>query len=177
MEEIVKVICELNDKVVLDTDGLSDKAPLQTARAVVKTQDDQYAVMYSAKFNLYSLPGGGIEDDEDARTAVQREIYEETGCICDSIEELGIVTENRASLDYTQINHYFIANTSHASQENHLTAAEQANRTEVQWHPLDEAVRLIKEQAFERVQQKYLQARDVAALDAYCAMLNGKERT
>ena len=114
-EEIVKVICELNDKVVLGTDGLSDKAPLQTARAVVKTQDDQYAVMYSAKFNLYSLPGGGIEDDEDARTAVQREIYEETGCICDSIEELGIVTENRASLDYTQIHHYFIANTSHAS--------------------------------------------------------------
>jgi len=173
----MRIICELNDSVVLGTGGLSDKAPRHTARAVVKTQDDLYAVMYSAKFHLYSLPGGGIEGDEDALTAVRREVYEETGCICDSIEELGVVAENRASLDYTQINHYFMVNTSHASRENHLTAAERANRTEVQWHPLDEAVRLIKEQAFERVQQKYLQARDVAALDAYCALLRRKEQT
>lgn len=172
----MKVICELNDSIVLGTDGLSDKAPRKTARAIVRTQDKLYAVMYSAKFHLYSLPGGGIEGDEDALAAVQREIYEETGCVCDCIEELGIVTENRASLDYTQINHYFIVKTSHAAQENHLTAAEKANRTEVQWYPLDEAIRLIKTQVFERIQQKYLQARDVAALDAYCALLRGKER-
>jgi hypothetical protein len=41
----------------------------------------------------------------------------------------------------------------------------------VQWHTLDEAVRLIGEQQFARIQQKYLQARDVAALNAYCKRL------
>lgn len=171
----MRIICELNDRIVLGSDGMSHKTPRQTARAIVKTQKGLYAVMYSAKFHLYSLPGGGIEGEEDALTAVQREIYEETGCVCERIEELGIVTENRASLDYTQINHYFIATTRHVAQENHLTSAEVANRTEVQWHTLQEAVQLIKAQKLERVQGKYLQARDVAALDAYCAMLGGKE--
>lgn len=154
--------------------GLSDKPPRLTARAIVKTQSGLYAVMYAQKFNLYSLPGGGIENGEDALTTLVREVYEETGCTCDHIEELGIVTENRASLDYTQINHYFVVTTEQIPTQNHLTEAEKASRTEVQWHTLDEAVRLIVEQQFERVQGKYLRARDVAALNVYCERLKEK---
>lgn len=167
----MKIISELNDEIVLGGSGLSSKPPRLTARAIVKTQSGLYAVMYAQKFNLYSLPGGGIENGEDAQAALVREIYEETGCTCDHIEELGIVTENRASLDYTQINHYYVVTTAQISSLNHLTEAEKANRTEVQWHILDEAVRLIGEQQFARIQQKYLQARDVAALNAYCERL------
>lgn len=167
----MEILAELNDRIILGTEGLSDKPPRSTARAIVKTQDGLYAVMYAAKFHLYSLPGGGIEKDEDTLTALQREVYEETGCICDLIEELGIVTENRKSLDSTQINHYYIVTVPQVPCENHLTAAEKANRTEVQWHPLMDAVRLIKEQKFDRIQQKYLQARDIAALNAYCKAL------
>ena len=163
----MKQICELNDKIVLGTDGMSTKAPRITARAIVKNRDGLYAVMYADKFKLHSLPGGGVEDEEDVLTALRREIYEETGCVCDEIRELGIVSENRASLDYTQINHYFVVTTNHTSCENHLTESEQANRTEVKWVAFDEAVRLINEQEFERVQAKYLKARDVAAIQAY----------
>ena len=163
----MKVICELNDKIILGTDGLSTKAPRITARAIVKNQDGLYAVMYADKFKLHNLPGGGVEDGEDVLTALHREVYEETGCDCDEIQELGIVSENRASLDYTQINHYFVVTTNHSSCENHLTGSEQANRTVVKWVTFDEAVRLINEQEFDRVQAKYLKARDVAALWEY----------
>ena len=99
----MKQICELNDKIILGQEGLSKKAPRITARAIVKNQDGLYAVMYADKFKLHSLPGGGVEDGEDVLTALRREVYEETGCICDEIKELGIVAENRASLDYTQM--------------------------------------------------------------------------
>ena len=163
----MKQICELNDKIVLGQEGLSDKAPRLTARAIVKNQDGLYAVMYAHKFNLYSLPGGGVEDGEDVLTALRREIYEETGCVCDEVKELGIVAENRACLDYTQINYYYVVTTTHQPGENHLTESEQASRTVVQWHPFEEMVRLINEQEFDRVQAKYLKARDVAALKAY----------
>lgn len=37
----------------------------------------------------------------------------------------------------------------------------------LQWYTFDEMVRLINEQEFDRVQGKYLKARDVAALKAY----------
>lgn len=133
----MKQICELNDKIILGQDGKSDKAPRLTAHAIVKNQSGMYAVMYSDKFKLYSLPGGGVEDGEDVLTALRREIYEETGCVCDEIKELGIVAENRASLDYTQINYYFVVTTAHTPGENHLTESEQASRTVVQWHSFE----------------------------------------
>ena len=163
----MELICELNDKIVLGTDGLSTKAPRITARAIVKNRDGLYAVMYAEKFKLHSLPGGGVEDGEDVLTALRREVYEETGCVCDEIRELGIVSENRASLDYTQINHYFVVTTTHAPGKNHLTESEQANRTVVKWVAFNELVRLINGQEFDRVQGKYLKARDVAALAEY----------
>lgn len=163
----MRVICELNDKIVLGQDGLSDKAPRLTARAIVRNQSGLYAVMYSDKFNLYSLPGGGVENGEDVQTTLRREVYEETGCTCDEVEELGIVTENRASLDYTQINYYYVVTTTHTPGETHLTEAERASRTVVQWHPFDEVLRLVSEQEFDRVQGKYLKARDVVALKEY----------
>lgn len=167
----MKIICELNDQILLGTEGRSDKPPRITARAIVRNQDGLYAVMYADKWKLYSLPGGGVEPGEDVLAALRREVWEETGCTCDAVQELGVVTENRASLDYTQINHYYMVTTDHAPLENHLTPAEEASRTAVQWHPLEEAVRLITAQHFDRVQGKYLQARDVAALQAYMAML------
>lgn len=176
MENNMKQICELNDEIILGQDGLSSKAPRLTARAIVKNQDGLYAVMYADKFKLHSLPGGGVEDGEDVLTALRREVYEETGCVCDEIQELGIVSENRASLDYTQINYYFVVTTTHTPGENHLTEAEQDSCTVVEWHTFDEMVRLINEQEFDRVQGKYLKARDVAALKVY-AMWNSDSNT
>lgn len=69
----MKLLCELNDKIILGLDGMSDKPPRLTARAIVRNTDGLYAVMYAAKFGLHSLPGGGIEDGEDALTALCRE--------------------------------------------------------------------------------------------------------
>ena len=163
----MKHVFELNDKIILGKEGLATKPTRITARAVVKNQNGLYAVMYADKFMLHSLPGGGVEDGEDVLAALRREVYEETGCVCDKIQELGIVTENRASLDYTQINYYFVVTTTHTPGENHLTEAEQDSRTVVEWHTLDEMERLINEQEFDRVQGKYLKARDVAALREY----------
>ena len=163
----MKLICELNDKCILGMDGSSSKRPRVTARAIVRDKNGRYAVMYADKWKLHSLPGGGVEDGEDVLTALRREVYEETGCFCDDIRELGIVAEDRASLDYTQINYYFVVTTDHMTGENHLTETELEDRTAVKWVPFGELVRLIGEQEFDRVQAKYLKARDVAALQEY----------
>ncbi len=57
-----KIISKLTDKDVLGTDGLSTKEPRKTSRAILINEDGKYAVMYAKKFNLHSLPGGGIDD-------------------------------------------------------------------------------------------------------------------
>ena len=169
--EAMKQLCELNDRIILGTVGMSAKTPRITARAIVKNKDGLYAVMYADKFKLHSLPGGGVEDGEDVLTALRREVYEETGCVCDKIQELGIVSENRASLDYTQINYYFVVTTTHTPRENHLTESELESRTVVKWVTFDELVRLINDQEFDRIQGKYLKARDVASLKEHSKLL------
>lgn len=162
----MKIICELNDMVILGKEGLSSKPPRFTARAIVKNSSGLYAVMYSAKFNLYSLPGGGIEDGEEPIAALKREILEETGCICDTVTELGCILENRACQDYTQESFYYIVTAEHVGTAQ-LTEGEIENKTEVQWHNFEDMVKLISSPIHDTVQRKYLQARDAAALNEY----------
>ena len=167
----MNVICKLNDETVLGIPGgESKKPPRLTARAVVKNDKGKHAVMYSDKFHLYSLPGGGVDEGEDIRDALEREIWEETGCTCDKVEELGIIQENRFCQDYTQYSYYYIVTTHAESGAIHLTDAEIANRTSVQWHDFETVYDLIANPPQDTQQRKYLQARDKAALDAYAAM-------
>ncbi len=98
----MKKICELNDQIILGQPGSSSAVPRITARAIVQNSDGLYAVMYAEKFGLYSLPGGGVEAGEDVLTALRREILEETGCICDAVEELGIIVYSDQLLFYCQ---------------------------------------------------------------------------
>lgn len=169
------LICKITDKDLLGTDGLSKAEPRYTARAILKNGEDKYAVMYTEKFDLYSLPGGGIEDDEDKLEALRREVLEETGCICESIEEIGYIYENRAHADYTQYSYYYFVTAGSPAQKQSLTESEIQNKTKVQWHSLDKMTDLIFNQKPSTNQQKFLKARDVAALKKYIFKLKTEE--
>lgn len=163
----MKLIKEITDKEILGTGGLSSAKPRLTARAILKRRDGLYAVMYSEKFNLYSLAGGGIEENEDIITALKREVLEETGCECDKINELGYVYENRAHCDYAQYSYYFVAETKGAVSAPDMTDSEIVNKTICMWKPLNDVADLIRTPIHSTNQRKFLQARDVAALNEY----------
>ena len=167
----MKLIKEITDKEVLGTSGLSSAKPRYTARAILKTKDNKYAVMYSHKFKLYSLPGGGVDEGEDIISALKREILEETGCLSDDIKELGYVSENRFHCDYTQISYYYIVETSGTTQKTQMTEDEIINNTETQWHILEDMITLISSPVHNTNQRKFLQARDVAAIAEYLKYL------
>ena len=163
----MELICKITDKDIFGTDGLSDAEPRYTARAVLKNDKDQYAVMYTEKYDFYLLPGGGIEGNEDKLDALRREVLEETGCTCETVEEIGCVYENRAHCDYTQYSYYYFVKAGNDIRDQRLTDIEIQNKTEVQWHPLKKVIDLIFNQIPKTSQQKFLKARDVAALKKY----------
>jgi len=161
------VIAELTDKNVLGLEGMSNKPPRKTTRAIIVDENGNYAVLYAKKHDLYSLPGGGIEEGEDEISALKREIDEETGCTCDVIQQLGIVSENRFHQDFTTESYYFIVHTKTKNHELHLTEAEKDDGISLLWCSLEEAIHLIKDVEHETNQRKFLQARDVAAMMEY----------
>lgn len=163
----MNLIYKITDKDVLGMDGICNAEPRYTARAVMKNSENLYAVMYCKKFDIYSLPGGGIENGENRRQALEREILEETGCSCDLVLEIGCVYENRNHAHYTQYSYYYLVETKGKIQDTELTETEITNKTQVQWHPFEKVRDLIFNQNTETAQQKFLQARDKAALNYY----------
>ena len=162
-------IATLTDMDVLGTPGLSAAKPRITARAIVLSPDNRCALMYAAKFGIYTLPGGGVEQGETVEEALVREITEETGCTIACCEPLGYVEENRAHADYTQISYYYVIHTPDEALHPRLTALEAANGTSALWCTPEEAYQRIAAPDFDRPQGKFLQARDLAALQAYFA--------
>lgn len=63
-----------------------------SARAII-IKDKQIGMIHSEKHDFYKFPGGGIEDGEDPRDAMIREVREEAGLtvIPESIAEFGNV--------------------------------------------------------------------------------------
>ncbi|MBE5804714.1 MAG: NUDIX domain-containing protein [Clostridiales bacterium] len=163
----MRTLAELTDQNVLGLPGTSTARPRLTARAVVRRDDGLYAVMYTGKYDIYMLPGGGVDEDECIEDALRREIAEETGCECREIVPLGLVKENRAHADYTQISCYYAVSTAGARTGNRLTPEEISNGITLRWHTLEEILRLIGDPVHEVFQRRFLQARDMAALKGY----------
>ena len=135
----MKRIAYLTDMDVLGTPGLSAAKPRLTVRAVVVNPQGQLAVMYAEKYDIHTLPGGGVEEGESIEEALVREITEETGCTLDSYEPLGYVEENRFHADYTHLSYYYIVRTADDTLHPHLTALEAANGTRAMWCTLEDA--------------------------------------
>ena len=167
-------IRRITDKDILGLDSLSAADPRITARAIVINPRGQFAVMYSADYDLYSLPGGGVENGEGIEDALFRDIREETGCRIASAEPLGFVEENRAHCDYTQISYYFIVFTEDETLSPHLTDSERQHGTTVRWYSPEEAYRVIASPCHTTNQRKFIQARDAAALDEYRRRTNSR---
>lgn len=161
----MKTVAKLTDKSVLGIEGSTNAKPRYTSRAVMRDSQGKFAVMLMKKYRFYCLPGGGIDPGEDNISALRREILEETGCSCDYIKEIGIVEENRAHCNYTQISSYYFVHTNGKIVETSLTENEKATKTEVLWKNFEDVYRLITEFLPKTEQQKFLRARDTAILE------------
>lgn len=160
-------LCEITDEMLGVGALRSTKPPRMTARAIVLDERGRLAVIHVEKFHLFTLPGGGIEPDETPQQAVIREAAEETGWNCQILAALGQIVENRGSLDYTQVSHWFVLRREEKTNHAQLTQAEIEEGTHCEWLTMDEALHLIRDVMHDTVQRQYFQARDLAAIKAY----------
>ena len=63
-----------------------------SARAIIRVDDDKLALVYATKLGYYKFPGGGIKPDENTEAALIREVQEEVGLVVipNSVKEFGV---------------------------------------------------------------------------------------
>jgi ADP-ribose pyrophosphatase YjhB (NUDIX family) len=78
----------------IDLEGKTLFTRLST-RAIV-LRGDLILLLYTKRYEDFSLPGGGIDEGEDRVTGLARELREETGALnIDNIREFGVYEEYR----------------------------------------------------------------------------------
>ncbi|WP_157315029.1 NUDIX hydrolase [Chitinibacter sp. GC72] len=70
----------------------------RAVRAIIRDGDD-ILLLYTRRYDDYSLPGGGVDEGEDLAAALRRELQEETGAQdIQILSEYGYLDEYRPSL-------------------------------------------------------------------------------
>lgn len=118
-----------------------------SARAVIYTEPDRLAMVYSRTYGYYKFPGGGIRPDEDRKEALAREVQEETGlCIKkETIQEYGSVLRLQKSMKqpdcvFEQENDYYTCAVEPDRKAQNLDDYEQESGFELQYvRPRDAA--------------------------------------
>lgn len=161
----MKLLKFITDKDVCETTGVSDAIPRVAVRAILIDGAGQIALLHMGKYDLYTIPGGGVEEGEGLEDALKREVLEETGCKCEIIYELGYISESRVLHDFTQISNYYITKIVGEKGSPQMTQEEIDEQTQVQWHTPQKALDIILNEKPQTYQQKYIQYRDKIVIE------------
>jgi len=161
----MKHLLTITDKDITGLSKLSTAEPRKAVNAVLFDIDGNIALSYVGKYDLHTLPGGGVEPSEGFHAALKREVCEETGCDCEITGELGQINENRSEHDFTQERYYYLAQVVGEKSDLQLTDEELNENTTVVWYPLEQAIKIISDKQHDNNYRcKFIQKRDIAAL-------------
>jgi 8-oxo-dGTP pyrophosphatase MutT (NUDIX family) len=117
----------------------------EAARAVVVDDDNAIALLHVTRDHYYKLPGGGIEGDEDASEALERELLEEIGTTAEIVANLGTVQEYRYYWNMDQVSYCYLAKQYGKKGEPNYTEEELNEGFEIVWAKnIDEAITLLE---------------------------------
>lgn len=132
------------DRKDYDESWAHSKRP--SIRAVI-FKGDKLAMVYSVRDGYYKFPGGGMEEGEDQRSTLIREVREEVGLnvIPSSIREFGEVVELRKSnifenTVFEQESFYYFCETEDSVSEQHLDDYEARAGFELRFVTIQDAI-------------------------------------
>lgn len=172
----MSLICKLTDQDIGEEYFELENPELRlSSRGIVVREDGKIAVFYKTNKNEYKLPGGGIENKENPEEAFKREVLEETGCIVEIIEKLGITEEYKYQTNFKQISNVFIGKVIEDTVQLNITQKEKDEGARLLWETPQKALKLITncydkliESKYESVYQtKFIVLRDRKILEFY----------
>ncbi len=139
------------------------------ARAVLMDENGRIALMHAGRLDYYKLPGGGVEDGEDIKTALARELLEEVGAEAGIISEIGWVEEYRDYKQMRGVSYAWSAKARGVIGQPSLTEHEISEGFEVVWvDTIDEAIEKVSSAStYDDLGVKFMTTRDSAILKEF----------
>lgn len=138
----MKLLKEIKDKDLGFETKKVELSLREAARAVLLNDEGKIALLYVNSHDFYKLPGGGVEAGEYVEDALEREVLEEAGCKIRLIKEIGQINEERTHFGKFQKSYCYLGKVNGCVGLPSFTLGEIADGFELQWHTLDEAIRL-----------------------------------
>lgn len=156
----------ISDSTEVDVSNFRERS---AARAVLLDKSGRVYLLNVSKHGYHKLPGGGIDEGEEIKQALARELLEEVGCNAEIIAELGTVIEYRDYEDdgLKQTSYCYLAK---QAGKQVGSALEQDELEEgilgVKAKSIDDAIALLSQDKPDNLEGKFIQKRDIAFLQA-----------
>lgn len=168
----MKTLLTINEQDVdpnTDAKDTSQFREREAARAVLADKAGQIYLLNVSNHGYHKLPGGGIDEGENVKQALGRELMEEVGCEAKIDAELGIIVEfrNYDGNGLKQMSYCYLATQTGEQQESALEEGElEEGMFEVKAKNIDEAIELLSGDKPDNLEGKFIQKRDLCFLQA-----------
>lgn len=115
IKKIEERVLKLRELFTIDLKNYKENGTVGKRPSVrgIIIKDGKIAMMHSLKYDYYKLPGGGIEEGEELRDTLVREVKEESGLVVkkDTIKEFGYVRRIEKGMFediFMQENYYYL---------------------------------------------------------------------
>lgn len=117
----------------------------RTGKVVLLDEESRIALVGNTVNDYFLLPGGGIDDHENAQEGAARECLEETGCKIAITHDLGITDDYRSRDARHSVNYGFLGHVI-SREDSQLTESERDVGLYIRWVALDEALKIFASQ-------------------------------
>ena len=138
----IKIINDIDFN--LELNELNNPKKRIGARGLVFNENGKIAILNKTNKNEYKLVGGGVEDGEDPKIAMIRETKEESGCVIEIDDFIGVIKEERTKNNFIQESYVYIAHVINDTKELDLTEKEIDEGARLLWMSIDEAMEKIR---------------------------------
>ncbi len=162
----MKLIATITDKEAIGKaiPKFKEYSIRKAGRAIVYNSDNKMAILHATKYNFHKLLGGGVEEGEDIKTALERELLEEIGCNVEIVMDVGSIIELKNEYGQKQTSYCYTAKVLKIGNSNLTEMEEQTLGIKVKWVSLNEAIKIFEEDSPEDYTAKFIRLRDLIFL-------------
>jgi len=135
----------------------------EASRAVLFDEKGLIPLLFVSKDEYHKLPGGGIEEGEDKKEALRREVLEEAGSIIDITGEVGKIIEYRSKWNLKQTSYCYLGRII-SKKEPNFTEKELSHGFQVVWLSLKDAISKLENDNPKSYEGTFIQKRDIIFL-------------